>query len=47
MAPPFPGPGTTILVVDDERVTRRIAYRILSGEGYRVTGASLPGLPGF
>ncbi len=40
MAPPFPGPGTTILVVDDERVTRRIAYRILSGEGYRVFEAA-------
>ena len=36
MAVPVSVPGTTILVVDDERVVRRIAYRILSGEGYRV-----------
>jgi two-component system, cell cycle sensor histidine kinase and response regulator CckA len=37
---PFPAPGTTILVVDDERVTRRVAYRILSEEGYRVFEAA-------
>jgi two-component system cell cycle sensor histidine kinase/response regulator CckA len=37
---PFPGPGTTILVVDDERITRRVAYRILSEEGYRVFEAA-------
>jgi DNA-binding NtrC family response regulator len=37
---PFPAPGTTILVVDDERVTRRVAYRILSDEGYRVFEAA-------
>jgi two-component system cell cycle sensor histidine kinase/response regulator CckA len=29
----------TILVVDDERVSRRVAYRILSEEGYRVLEA--------
>ena len=40
MATPFPAPGTTILVVDDERVTRRVAYRILSEEGYRVFEAA-------
>jgi DNA-binding NtrC family response regulator len=37
---PFPAPGTTILVVDDERVTRRVAYRVLSEEGYRVFEAA-------
>jgi DNA-binding NtrC family response regulator len=37
---PFPAPGTTLLVVDDERVTRRVAYRILSEEGYRVFEAA-------
>jgi DNA-binding NtrC family response regulator len=37
---PFPGPGTTLLVVDDERITRRVAYRILSEEGYRVFEAA-------
>ncbi len=40
MSVPFPTPGTTILVVDDERVTRRVAYRILSEEGYRVFEAA-------
>jgi two-component system, cell cycle sensor histidine kinase and response regulator CckA len=40
MAVPFPAPGTTILVVDDERVTRRVAYRILSEQGYRVFEAA-------
>jgi CheY-like chemotaxis protein len=40
VAVPFPAPGTTILVVDDERVTRRVAYRILSEEGYRVFEAA-------
>lgn len=40
MSFPFPAPGTTILVVDDERVTRRVAYRILSEEGYRVFEAA-------
>jgi DNA-binding NtrC family response regulator len=33
---PFLRPATTILVVDDERISRRLAYRILSEEGYRV-----------
>jgi DNA-binding response OmpR family regulator len=36
---PFPAPATTILVVDDERISRRVAYRILSEEGYRVLEA--------
>ena len=40
MAVPFPAPGTTLLVVDDERVARRVAYRILSEEGYRVFEAA-------
>jgi len=35
---PFPRP-TTILVVDDEQISRRVAYRILSEEGYRVLEA--------
>ena len=40
MSFPFPAPGTTILVVDDERITRRVAYRVLSEEGYRVFEAA-------
>ena len=36
---PFPAPATTILVVDDESVSRRVAYRLLSEEGYRVLEA--------
>ena len=40
MAVPFPAPGTTLLVVDDERITRRVAYRILSEQGYRVFEAA-------
>lgn len=40
MAVPFPAPGTTILVVDDERITRRVAYRILNEAGYRVFEAA-------
>jgi DNA-binding NtrC family response regulator len=36
---PFPRPATTILVVDDERISRRVAYRILTEEGYRVLEA--------
>jgi DNA-binding NtrC family response regulator len=36
---PFPRSATTILVVDDERISRRVAYRILSEEGYRVLEA--------
>lgn len=39
MSVPFPHPGTTILVVDDERISRRVAYRILTEEGYRVLEA--------
>ena len=39
LSTPFPRPATTILVVDDERVARRVAYRILSEEGYRVLEA--------
>lgn len=36
MARPYPPPGVTVLVVDDERISRRVAYRLLSEEGYRV-----------
>jgi DNA-binding response OmpR family regulator len=36
----FPAPGTTILVVDDERMARRVLYRMLSEEGYRVFEAA-------
>jgi DNA-binding NtrC family response regulator len=36
---PFPHAAATILVVDDERLSRRVAYRILSEEGYRVLEA--------
>lgn len=36
MAIPYPPLGVTILVVDDERLSRRVAYRLLSEEGYRV-----------
>jgi two-component system, cell cycle sensor histidine kinase and response regulator CckA len=39
MTTPLPHPATTILVVDDERISRRLAYRILSEEGYRVLEA--------
>jgi two-component system cell cycle sensor histidine kinase/response regulator CckA len=39
LSSPFPHPATTILVVDDERISRRVAYRILSEEGYRVLEA--------
>jgi CheY-like chemotaxis protein len=39
LSTPFPRPATTILVVDDERISRRVAYRILSEEGYRVLEA--------
>jgi two-component system, chemotaxis family, chemotaxis protein CheY len=35
---PFPSPAT-ILVVDDERISRRVAYRILTEEGFRVLEA--------
>jgi two-component system, cell cycle sensor histidine kinase and response regulator CckA len=37
---PFPSLGPTILVVDDERVARRLLYRSLSEEGYRVFEAA-------
>ena len=36
IAPPFPAPYATILVVDDERIARRVAYRLLSEESFRV-----------
>ncbi|MFL5402481.1 MAG: response regulator, partial [Gemmatimonadales bacterium] len=36
LSTPFLRAATTILVVDDERISRRVAYRILSEEGYRV-----------
>jgi two-component system cell cycle sensor histidine kinase/response regulator CckA len=39
MTYPFSRIATTILVVDDERIARRVAYRILSEEGYRVLEA--------
>jgi two-component system, cell cycle sensor histidine kinase and response regulator CckA len=39
MSIPFPRVTTTILVVDDERISRRVAYRILTEEGYRVLEA--------
>jgi two-component system, cell cycle sensor histidine kinase and response regulator CckA len=35
----LPRAPTTILVVDDERLSRRLAYRILTEEGYRVLEA--------
>jgi DNA-binding NtrC family response regulator len=36
---PAPSPLTTILVVDDQRFARRVAYRVLSEAGYRVLEA--------
>jgi CheY-like chemotaxis protein len=39
LSPPFPKPATTILVVDDQRFARRVAYRVLSEAGYRVLEA--------
>lgn len=39
MSTAFPHPPTTILVVDDEQMSRRLAYRILTEEGYRVLEA--------
>jgi two-component system, cell cycle sensor histidine kinase and response regulator CckA len=36
---PFPAPATTVLVVDDQRYARRVAYRVLSEAGYRVLEA--------
>jgi CheY-like chemotaxis protein len=38
LSSPFPRPAT-ILVVDDERLGRRMSYRILTEEGYRVLEA--------
>ncbi|MGN6393705.1 MAG: response regulator [Gemmatimonadales bacterium] len=40
MPVPFPALGPTILVVDDERVARRLIYRVLTEEGYRVFEAA-------
>ena len=40
MSAPFPSLGATILVVDDERVARRLLYRVLSEQGYRVFEAA-------
>ena len=40
MSAPFPSPGSTILVVDDERIARRLLYRALTEEGYRVFEAA-------
>jgi DNA-binding response OmpR family regulator len=37
---PFPSLGATILVVDDERIARRLLYRALTEEGYRVFEAA-------
>ena len=36
---PVPRPATTVLVVDDERLPRRLASRLLSEEGFRVLEA--------
>ena len=40
MSAPFPHGPTTILVIDDEAISRRVAYRILSDEGFRVLEAA-------
>ncbi|HKT59966.1 MAG TPA: response regulator [Gemmatimonadales bacterium] len=40
MSVPFPSLGATILVVDDERVARRLLYRVLTEDGYRVFEAA-------
>ena len=37
---PFPPLGATILVVDDERIARRLLYGALSEQGYRVFEAA-------
>jgi two-component system cell cycle sensor histidine kinase/response regulator CckA len=37
---PFPSLGATIMVVDDERIARRLLYRALNEEGYRVFEAA-------
>ena len=39
MSTPFPRPATTVLVVDDQYFSRRVAYRVLSEAGYRVLEA--------
>lgn len=39
MTAPLPSAQTTILVVDDERLPRRLASRLLTEEGYRVLEA--------
>lgn len=39
MEPSFPRPATTVLVVDDQHYSRRVAYRILREAGYRVLEA--------
>jgi two-component system cell cycle sensor histidine kinase/response regulator CckA len=39
MSVPIPHPAATILIVDDERIARQLAYRILTEEGYRVLEA--------
>jgi two-component system, cell cycle sensor histidine kinase and response regulator CckA len=39
VGPPFPRPAATILVVDDQHYSRRVAYRILREAGYRVLEA--------
>ena len=40
MPVPLPLLGATILVVDDERIARRLLYRVLTEEGYRVFEAA-------
>ena len=40
MSVPFPTLGATVLVVDDERIARRLLYRVLTEEGYRVFEAA-------
>jgi DNA-binding NtrC family response regulator len=40
LSAPLPHSPTTILVVDDEPVSRRVAYRILTEEGFRVLEAA-------
>lgn len=39
MSIPIPRNATTILVVDDERISRRLASRLLTEEGYRLLEA--------
>ena len=39
MIPLFLRPATTVLVVDDQHYSRRVAYRVLSEAGYRVLEA--------